>query len=639
MFTYFFIIFIGSRLVDVSVSFVGVTGLSVLCGILPESLKLCGLCKEHKNARTEETDDKDGRTREDPIQHGDSFPTDDRMTSLDTDVDSKSVDFISYDHFLENVEDTKASAWVVWVRPSGNRSKHVRPDQCSKNDTVLDAKDWRVLSRKLVKYGIRTGTYKCARDTKLCKRHGIESCSVLLSMPAGAKPKGRVATYLYRNKSSCNMQGGRVKSRLCLLEWIKSKLKSKVLMLSRTEDLPTFLKRSKSNGNEMAAKSNLKVIYESGSKFPPLLMSALSVRFTGRIKFVQMKSQRKKEPHPFELSSMYLLTLHSNYSYGFRKGEKFHYSNLDMFLRTLHPEANDIFLLTLIIINMCCMFELFVQKGGPLRRLICFTWMAFISNSLLIFTWLPIMRVLQFPETGPLIEFLLKTLQVVMFSDVAAMVRKDVLLFSQHIGMFCFGLVLYGSAVGYLRFVISNRGLPRPTLTSVWAEDLDEVKEFFRSLVTLASPPLFYYELEERLENLLQRLSMPDLWLHPLHSSQYVRHLVCWKFCRKLCEAPVSKTSKTKHSACKKQNEKCTCHLQKCKIPHYAILCVDCVVCLENYKCGEIVKMLPCGHCFHKDCIDCWLLQSCDHNNKKCPVCRWPANKQKYYVSYNEYYE
>ena len=639
--TYFFIIFIGSRLIDVSVSVVGVTGLSFLCQILPKSFRFCGLYKQQFERREETSEDNDSRSREGAIQHEDAFLHDDRSASLDTQVDAKSIDFISYDHFLENVEDTKASAWVIWVRPSRNRSKHdqqVGPGQCGKNDTILNAKDWSALSRKLINYGIRTGTYKCARDTKLCRKHGIESCSMLLSMPAGAKPKGKVATHLYRNRSSCGMHGGQADSKICLLEWIKGKLKSKILMLSGTEDLPAILKRSKSSGSRFAGKSSLRVVYESRSKLPPLLISALSVRFTGRIKFVQMKSQRKKQSgRPFELSAMHAMTLHSNYSYGFREGEEFHFSHLDMFFRTLYPEANDIFLLMLVFINLCCLFELFVQKGGPLRRLICFTWIAFISNSLLIFTWLPIMRVLQFPETGPLIEFLLKVLQAAMFSEVAAMVRKDVLLLSQHIGVFCVGLVLYGSAVGYLRFIISNRGLPRPTLISLWVDDVNEIKEFFHSLVTLAAPPLFYFDLEERLENLLQRLSMPDLWLHPLHSSQYVRHLICWKFCKRLCDS--SNNKKTKLSTSKKCNEKCTCQLQKLELPKYAMQRADCVVCLENYNCGEIVKLLPCGHCFHKGCIDCWLLKSCEYNNRKCPVCRWPANKQKYFSDCNECYE
>lgn len=43
-----------------------------------------------------------------------------------------------------------------------------------------------------------------------------------------------------------------------------------------------------------------------------------------------------------------------------------------------------------------------------------------------------------------------------------------------------------------------------------------------------------------------------------------------------------------------------------------------CTICLCEYEEGDAVKMLRCGHSFHSDCIDPWLI------NKKalCPICR-----------------
>jgi len=42
-----------------------------------------------------------------------------------------------------------------------------------------------------------------------------------------------------------------------------------------------------------------------------------------------------------------------------------------------------------------------------------------------------------------------------------------------------------------------------------------------------------------------------------------------------------------------------------------------CLVCQCEYEEGEILKRLPCNHCFHNGCISDWLLQ-----NPQCPLCK-----------------
>ncbi|KAK9674303.1 hypothetical protein RND81_12G224600 [Saponaria officinalis] len=44
----------------------------------------------------------------------------------------------------------------------------------------------------------------------------------------------------------------------------------------------------------------------------------------------------------------------------------------------------------------------------------------------------------------------------------------------------------------------------------------------------------------------------------------------------------------------------------------------QCIICLAEYHKEDVVRILPyCGHYFHRNCIDIWLLQHCT-----CPVCR-----------------
>lgn len=42
-----------------------------------------------------------------------------------------------------------------------------------------------------------------------------------------------------------------------------------------------------------------------------------------------------------------------------------------------------------------------------------------------------------------------------------------------------------------------------------------------------------------------------------------------------------------------------------------------CSVCLELYKLGEAIRVLPCSHFYHKNCVDQWLI---DH--RTCPMCK-----------------
>lgn len=56
-----------------------------------------------------------------------------------------------------------------------------------------------------------------------------------------------------------------------------------------------------------------------------------------------------------------------------------------------------------------------------------------------------------------------------------------------------------------------------------------------------------------------------------------------------------------------------------------------CVICLESYKCGDLLCGLPCGHNYHTCCIILWLRKE---NHDDCPVCRWPAYRSKHSLSH-----
>ena len=43
----------------------------------------------------------------------------------------------------------------------------------------------------------------------------------------------------------------------------------------------------------------------------------------------------------------------------------------------------------------------------------------------------------------------------------------------------------------------------------------------------------------------------------------------------------------------------------------------SCAVCMEDYKVGDQIRVLPCQHEFHAACVDVWL-----KTKRACPLCR-----------------
>ena len=52
-----------------------------------------------------------------------------------------------------------------------------------------------------------------------------------------------------------------------------------------------------------------------------------------------------------------------------------------------------------------------------------------------------------------------------------------------------------------------------------------------------------------------------------------------------------------------------------------------CAICYDNFADGEELRMLPCNHAFHIECVDRWLLD-CGANRRSvaCPLCNTPLD-------------
>ncbi|XP_033150988.1 protein goliath [Drosophila busckii] len=52
-----------------------------------------------------------------------------------------------------------------------------------------------------------------------------------------------------------------------------------------------------------------------------------------------------------------------------------------------------------------------------------------------------------------------------------------------------------------------------------------------------------------------------------------------------------------------------------------------CAICIESYRPSDIIRILPCNHEFHKNCIDPWLIE-----HRTCPMCKLDVLKFYGYV-------
>uniref|UniRef100_A0A8V1AGP2 RING-type domain-containing protein n=1 Tax=Gallus gallus TaxID=9031 RepID=A0A8V1AGP2_CHICK len=52
-----------------------------------------------------------------------------------------------------------------------------------------------------------------------------------------------------------------------------------------------------------------------------------------------------------------------------------------------------------------------------------------------------------------------------------------------------------------------------------------------------------------------------------------------------------------------------------------------CVICMSEYKEGDLLKILPCSHTYHHLCIDTWF--DTQSRKKTCPFCKQQVNVRR----------
>lgn len=430
-------------------------------------------------------------------------------------------------HFYEQVEDTKDSVWLVQVVPADG-------------EPLLDDLSWHVVRSHLAPFAIRTGVFDCRLDRRLCSSKGWDQPLLLLALPKGSRPKDRV---ILRTYTSTRPQA--------IVEWVREQLSIRVKRVTSVEEI-----QSEWFGEDEAAvnaqNGEVRVLLLTHLLHPPLFLAALSVKFTGRIKFgvFTVKKQdaetvRKKLGLSDQKIPAYIvMTPERTVVYGRRKFEHFNYGAMNLFLRTIQPETNDVFLCSLVLVNMLVSIRMFqVSVKMWWKHLAQCVWTLVSYNLWLFAIWLLILAVYRFCVIGFFLDLALILVRELNLTEVAAAARSDLWLMCQRPYMVMGSLLVYLVAVaGFIQDPLQDddedldgSGLPGSGERSWW-HSLPIASRwidcFFRPVQALAmQAPATDFEMEEGIEMLIERLAVPNLWLQPsVVPTEYVKELPVWKF-------------------------------------------------------------------------------------------------------------
>ncbi|OPJ70780.1 E3 ubiquitin-protein ligase RNF103 isoform B [Patagioenas fasciata monilis] len=264
-------------------------------------------------------------------------------------------------------------------------------------------------------------------------------------------------------------------------------------------------------------------------------------------------------------------------------------------------------------------------------------------------------------------------------TTLASWVRADWMFYSSHPALFLSTYLGHGLLIDYFE----KKRRRNNNMDEVNANNLEWLSSLWDWYTSYLFHPIasfqhfpFDSDWDEDPDLFLERLAFPDLWLHPLIPTDYIKNLPMWRFkCLGVhsdeemletfqdsesdsdsenkelfsSEKDVSEDDElnTSHRCgegeCRCGAETCSCANKYCHREPYEwkarsygsygtagnmepdwsawpsemLHCTECVVCLENFANGCLLMGLPCGHVFHQNCIVMWLAGG----RHCCPVC------------------
>lgn len=338
-------------------------------------------------------------------------------------------------HFYEQVEDAKDSMWLVEV--------------LTEQGGLLSDTSWQIIQNKLGKFGVRFGRFDCQQDQmkrRFCFRKQWYHTQLVLALPDANTSKANVALHSYDGPVRVN----------ALFEWIKVKVNAKT---TKIQDIETY--KSSWEGCLSTFNPEVNVVLISTLSSIPLFLSALSVRFPGRVKIGNVvtseeEGQAIEKQLKINKTPAYLvLTCDRTYLYGQGHSENLNYQSMELFLKMLFPNVNDLFIVSIVLTNIACLFELSLAGGTIVRHIVRTILCVFQYNFVILITWVLLLGVIQISLFEKMFMIMLRGLQLITSTHWFSFIRADLLFYQSriYIPLFILALSLYVVYVYKKRFM------------------------------------------------------------------------------------------------------------------------------------------------------------------------------------------
>lgn len=361
--------------------------------------------------------------------------------------------------------------------------------------------------------------------SRLCVRKGWNTSQLILALPQDFRTKSNVALHTYTGVMKLSF----------IYDWIRTTVENKVEEVNNFHSFESKWMMRKQN----RLNSEIRVIFFNSQDIMPLFFSALSVKFPGRVRFGSVRKLTESGKNISKNFTMkdtpaYLvITTERAFVYGERVGEQLTFKSMEKFLRWFYPGVNDLFVASLVTINICSCFEFFLVQGLFFRRFWKFILCITKYNIILLLTWILLLGIFQVSTMETIALWGLKLIRYFSDTSFACYLRNDFLVLSSSSNIFvvCFSLLSFMFGVGFIEYKRTDGQQQDEAESEIWNfAQFRTLEHLFRPTVSLARTRLGYSHGVMYNSYGHQDHSTSTLWLQSPVTHDYMQLLPIWKY-------------------------------------------------------------------------------------------------------------